>query len=843
MIKKPSPWLFILLLFTGLFSVNAQAPERWTSGEIYEAIKKLNFLGSALYVAAHPDDENTALISYLSNEVKAETAYLSMTRGDGGQNLVGSEIRELLGVIRTQELLAARRLDGGKQMFTRANDFGFSKHPEETLEIWNKKEVLADVVWAIRKWQPDVIINRFWHEYDERLAGRMHGHHTASAMLSFEAFDLAGDPNVFPQQLKHVEPWQPRRLFFNTSWWFYGSREAFEAQDKSDMIAVDVGVYYPVLGMSNMEIAAQSRSMHKSQGFGSSASRGTYNEYVRLLKGDMPGTPDFFEGINTSWSRVKGGKPIGDVLNSVAASFQPDAPYKSLPALTKAYGMMKKLPDGHWKRIKMAELEKVIIACLGLYAEAVSSETTATPGQPIEVSLEVINRSPAEARLVSLEILPLERDTVLKTELKNNEAFEWTTVIELPEDLAYTNPYWLNEEAKLGMYTVPEQGMRGLPETPRPLRVHFELEVEGQPLTIEREVVYKRTDPVAGEVYRPFEVTPPVFVNISDPVYVFAGDEPKTVQVIVKAGRAGVEGQLELETGGAWRVEPAEVPIMLEQKGEEQSFFFTLYPPADQSESVLKPVVKLDGHTYNKSITVIDHPHIPVQTVFSDAMSRIVKIDLQKAGSRVGYVMGAGDEIPASLEQIGYEVVILEDADMNADYLQSFDAIIMGVRAYNTQERLKFHQKKLLDYVKEGGTMIVQYNTSGRLQIPQDELAPYPMEISRDRVTVEEARVRFLAPDHPILNYPNKITEKDFEGWVQERGLYFPGEWDEAFTPILSSNDPGESPKDGGLLVAKYGEGYYIYTGYSWFRELPAGVPGAFRLFANMISIGKEVRP
>lgn len=839
-IVRPLAIFFIMIFAAGLF---AQQPKKWTSADIHEAIKKLNFLGSALYVAAHPDDENTSLIAYLSNGVKAETAYLSMTRGDGGQNLVGPEIREYLGIIRTQELLGARRIDGGRQMFTRANDFGFSKNPEETLETWNKDEVLSDVVWAIRKWQPDVIINRFWHEYEERWAGRMHGHHTASAMLSVEAFDLAGNPKMYPEQLKYVDAWQPKRLFFNTSWWFYGSREEFEKQDKSDMLAVDVGVYYPIKGKSNTEISAESRSMHKSQGFGSSGSRGSSEEYIRLLKGDMPEGEHIFDGINTTWSRVKGGEPIGKLLKSVESTFRYDEPHKSLPDLTKAYALIRQLPDGYWKRIKQAEIEEVIAACMALYAEAASGDYSATRGQEIKLDIELISRSDANASLISLEILPLGKDTVFNQKLSNNQRLNYETSIELPKDFELTNPYWLNEKSELGMYTVNNQELRGLPETPRQLKVRFNLEVEGQPLSIERNVVYKRTDPVAGEVYRPFEITPPVYANIDNPVYVFAGTAPKPVTVRLKAGKADLRGTLELchETG--WRAEPEKVDFELKQKGEEQSFTFNLFPPEEQSEAMIVPLVKIGEESYSKALKLIDYDHIPTQTVFADASVKVVKIDIHKAGSRVGYFMGAGDEIPASLEQIGYDVTLLDDRQITPSNLQTFDAVIMGVRAYNTEDRLKFHQGKLLDYVKNGGTLIVQYNTSGRLKVPDEQLAPYPLKISRDRVTVEEAEVRFLEPEHPVLNYPNEITQKDFDGWVQERGLYFPDEWDEAFTPILSSNDPDEDPKDGGLLVAKYGEGYYIYTGYSWFRELPAGVPGAYRLFANLISIGKEVRP
>lgn len=843
MIKALCRYALILLALTMANTLSAQQPKRWTSADIHEAIKKLNFLGSALYVAAHPDDENTQLISYLSNGVKAETAYLSMTRGDGGQNLIGPEIREYLGIIRTQELLGARRIDGGRQMFTRANDFGFSKHPDETLEIWNKDAVLSDVVWAIRKWQPDVIINRFWHEYEERMAGRMHGHHTASAMLSVEAFDLAANPKVYPDQLKYVDAWQPRRLFFNTSWWFYGSQEAFQKVDKSDMISMDVGVYYPIKGKSNTEISAESRSMHKSQGFGSSGSRGSAEEYIKLLKGDMPENGDIFAGINTTWSRVKGGKPIGDVLKAVEMSFRYDEPYKSLPGLTKAYAMIQELPDGYWKKVKQAEIEEVIAACMALYTEVVSDDYSATPGQAIKLRMEVVNRSAADASLVSIEILPFGTDTIFKTALANNKRFNFETSVQIPADFPMTNPYWLNEKAELGMYTVKDQKLRGLPETPRQLKVRFNLIVSGHPMSIERDVVYKRTDPVAGEVYRPFEITPPVYANIDDPVFVFTGNSPQAVTVRLKAGQAGLKGKLELSHDDKWRVEPKSVDFELKQKGEEQNFIFSVFPPEEQSEALVLPLVHVGDQSYSQALKLIEYDHIPTQTIFSDASSKVVKIDLHKAGNRIGYVMGAGDEIPASLRQMGYDVTILEDNQMNPSILRTYDAIIMGVRAYNTQDRLKFHQEKLLDYVKQGGTLIVQYNTEGRLMIPNEQLAPYPLEISRDRVTVEEAEVRFLKPDHPILNYPNEITSKDFEGWVQERGLYFPDKWDEAFTPILSCNDPGETPKDGGLLVARYGEGYYIYTGYSWFRELPAGVPGAFRLFANMISIGKEVRP
>lgn len=837
--RYPAIFLCFVLTILGFLPeiAEAQAPKKMTSAELHEAIKKLNFLGSALYIAAHPDDENTRMIAYLSNEVKANVAYLSLTRGDGGQNLIGPEIRELLGLIRTQELLGARRIDGGSQMFTRANDFGYSKHPDETLKIWDKDKVLADVVWGIRKWRPDVIINRF----DHRSPGTTHGHHTSSAMLSVEAFELVNDPQAYPDQLKYVEPWQPKRLFFNTSWWFYGSREKFEEADKTNLMSVDVGVYYPFAGKSNNEIAGESRSMHKSQGFGSSGDRGSQQEYLELLKGEMPATKtSLFEGINTSWSRVPGGEGVGKVLARVEQEFDHNTPSKSIDDLLTAYKLLRSLPDSYWRTVKLKELKTVIYGCLGLFLEPVAEDYSATPGEDVELSIEVLNRSAEDVKLLAFDVYPAGFDTTVNMALADNVQNKFFKTVQLPGNIDPTNPYWLNKEGTLGLYSVEDQELIGLPETPRAFKVNFEMEINGVNIDFSKDVVYKRTDPVDGEVYRPFEVTAPVFTNLAEKVYIFAGNSSKSVSVVIRAGKDSVKGQLYLEVPEGWRVQPQSLPFSLERKGEERRLSFDLFPPINQSEGYVYPIAEVEGQNYQDEIVLIEYDHIPTQTVVQKAKAKAVKIDIKKEGNRIGYIMGAGDAIPVSLEQIGYEVTLLEENDMNVERFQEFDAIIVGIRAYNTNERLKFHQAKLMEYVKTGGTMIVQYNTTRRLKIDMDKIGPYPLELSRDRVAVEEAEVRFLAPDHPVLNFPNKITPKDFEGWVQERGLYFPDEWSENYTAILSSNDPGEPARDGGLLVAEYGKGYYIYSGYSWFRELPAGVPGAFRLFANLISIGQR---
>ena len=831
--------LFILAVF---FSQNgiSQKPEKWSAADIYHAMKKLNVLGSALYLAAHPDDENTRLISHLSNGMYMNTAYLSLTRGDGGQNLIGTEIREQLGLIRTQELLGARRIDGGSQFFTRANDFGYSKNSDETQRIWNKEQVMADMVWTIRKWRPDIIINRFSHNSN----GQTHGHHSSSAELSVEVFNMAADPNVFPEQLKYEKVWQPARLFFNTSWWFYGGRDKFAEADKSNMVVVDAGQYYPLKGKSNNEIAAESRSMHKSQGFGSVGTRGEELEYLDFIEGDKPDSKDNpFAGINTTWTRVKGGEQIGMLLKRTLQNFSYENPAESVPQLMKAYSMIQKLEDDYWKKVKSAEIRKVIGACMGLFVEAISDDYSATPGQQVELAIEAINRSSVDCRLISVDYLPMGQDTAINTTLENNQDFKFWKKINLPTDIPLTNPYWLNEPWELGMYTVDDQLLRGLPETPRMFKVRFNFIIAGEPIAMERDVVYKKDDDVKGEVYRPFEVTSPISVSLPDDVYLFTDNEPHSIDILVKSGRADVSGDVTLCHPNTWRIEPEKIDLNLKLKGEEQIFKFKLFPPENSEEGFIVPLANVGGEGYTKKMILIEHDHIPTQTILSDASAKVAKMDLKIAGHRIGYIMGAGDKIPESLRQIGYRVDLLEDHQLTTENLKQYDAVVVGVRAYNTQERLKFRQPALLEYVKQGGTMIVQYNTNHSLVLPMEEIAPYPLKLSRDRVTVEEAEVRFLAPDHDVLNWPNKITQKDFEGWEQERGLYFPNEWADEFTPILSSNDPDEPARDGGLLVAKYGDGYYVYTGYSWFRELPPGVTGAYRIFANMVGLGQREKP
>ena len=825
----------ILLLLLSFQIGFAQRPTKPTSVEIYHQIQKLNFLGSVLYVAAHPDDENTRLISYLSNDKKARTGYLSLTRGDGGQNLIGTELRELLGVIRTQELIEARKIDGGEQFFSRANDFGFSKNPTETLEIWDKNQVLSDVVWAIRKFQPDVIINRF----DHRSPGTTHGHHTASAMLSLEAFDIVNNKTIYPEQLKYVSTWQPKRIFFNTSWWFYGSKEKFEKADKSTQTKLNIGTYYQSLGKSNQEIAALSRSCHQSQGFGNTGTRGEEDEYLEFLKGEkLNDNTNLFEGIDTSWNRVQGGKTIGDILNAVEKNFDFKNPSASIPELVKAYSLIQNLSDKHWKEVKTEEIKKIIAACAGLYFEAVADVQEITPDSPLKIKLEVINRSSIPMKLTGIGAIPTYETKEKKIiDLKNNVPFTETTSLNLNNTIDYTNAYWLNQVGTDGMYRVDEQEKIGLPDVIRQVTVGFWIEILGVEIPFDRKVVYKYNDDVKGEVYQPLDIVPVATSTIAEKVYIFNNDRSKTVTVKVKAGKDKIAGNVKLQLPENWSVSPTEIPFSLDRKGEEVLAVFNVSPSKEISEIEIKSIVTIDNQVFDKQKIDINYTHIYKQMVLKPAVANAIRLKIKTKSEKIAYIMGAGDEIPKSLQQMGYEVEIIKAEAISAEKLSSFDVVITGIRAYNVVNALAYKQKILLDFVKNGKTMIVQYNTLDDLV--SKEMAPFPLKISRDRVTEEDAEVRFLAPNHPVLNYPNKITVDDFKGWKQEQGLYYPSEWDKAFTPILSANDTGEKPKDGALLIAKYGKGNYIYTGLSFFRELPEGVSGAFRLMANMIAIGK----
>ena len=828
---KCTPFLFILLFTLSCCCCIHSSFSQGSSAEIYKDIQKFGVLANVLYVAAHPDDENTRMISYMSNHLLANASYLSLTRGDGGQNLIGPEIREMLGVIRTHELLEARKIDGGSQMFTRANDFGYSKTPAETFTIWDRDQVLSDVVWAIRKTRPDVIINRF----NTDLSRPTHGHHTASAILSVEAFDLAGDPKAYKEQLQLVQTWQPRRIFFNTSYFFYGSRDNFEKVDKSRMIMVDIGAFDKIRSESNSEIASRSRSMHKSQGFGSAETRGESLDYLDLIK-DSEGTipKNIFEGIDITWNRAPGGAPLVKKVAELESAYDFKDPSRSIPLLLEIYESITKLPDSYWKHAKSTECENLIKNCLGLYLELRTNQFRASPGSVIPVTLEAINRSNVDVVLKSLGT-PEDSSFLFGNDLKNNQVFLKEVHVTIPDKLSI--PYWLKEQSTDGMYTVSDQRLRGMPADPASIVGQVEVLVSGRSFTFDVPVMYRTVDPAEGEIYKPLYITPPVTVNLDDDVLVFSKGQERMINMTITAIKDSVSGILNLSLSDpGWKIAPGEIGWSFSRAGETVAVACTITPPDFAGNSTLTPEIIIDGQKYHHTVTTIDYDHLPYMSIVKDASVTLKSLDIKTILRPIAYIEGAGDDVDKALEQLGYDVDIIHPANITPVVLNKYQVVILGVRAFNKLEELAYKNKILFDWVNSGGTMIVQYNTNRGLVT--EEIAPYRLSLSRDRVTEENTPVNILAPEHPALNFPNKIDASDFKGWVQERGLYFPNQWDEKFTPLLEMNDSNEAPLKGAILVAPLGEGYYVYTGLSWFRHLPAGVPGAYRLLSNIISLG-----
>jgi LmbE family N-acetylglucosaminyl deacetylase len=827
MIRRSLPFLLLLVCTNAFASPDA--------ARLQLALKKLTVLGSAMYVAAHPDDDNAALIAYLADERLYRTTYLSLNRGDGGQNLIGDEKGELLGVLRTQELLDSRRIDGGEQFFTRAIDFGYSKNPTETLAIWGHDTILADVVWNIRRLQPDVIITRF-----PTTGEGGHGHHTASAILAGEAFAQAGDASKFPEQLRYVGPWQPRRLFFNKF-----SFRPLAADDPSvaKSLRLDLGTYNPLLGRAYTELAGESRSQNKSQGTGSPERRGSILNYFDLIAGDAAQS-DMFEGIDTTWSRYGGGDAVGKILQQASDTFEPKNPTKSIPLLLQALDGLDHLGAtpawnprvNPWIAIKRRDLLEAIRGCAGISIDVSAADSSVVPGGEIPVSVTVVNRSDYPFGLQMIAGRYASPGKGVGQPLKNNQPIKTDITIKVPDDMPISQPYWLQKPPGKGAYTVDDQQLIGLAENPPAIPIVVTLDDNMfHTVIFTVPAVYRWVDPVRGEQTRSLDVVPEVTASPDSKVVVFPDTQPKSVTVAVQDFTIATNTIVRLDAPAGWKIDPPSAPVKLERKGDEARVTFRVTPPGAESTASVTAVVELpNGKKVSKSLTTIDYPHISAQRVFSDAAAKAVRVNVKKRGSRIGYIMGSGDEVPDALRQIGYDVTLLSDADLEHADFSKYDAIVTGVRAYNVRKRLKSAQPKLLDYVNKGGTLVVQYNTLQELIL--ESPGPYPFKISNDRVTVEEAPVHFLKPDHPLLNVPNKITPADFEGWVQERGLYFARDWDPRYETPIATNDPGEPEKPGGELYARYGKGVYIYTSYDWFRELPAGVPGAYKLFANMVS-------
>ncbi|HET9746605.1 MAG TPA: PIG-L family deacetylase [Chitinophagaceae bacterium] len=819
----------LLVLFS--FNLLAQSPQSWSSADIYLAIKKLNVLGSVLYVAAHPDDENTRLIAYLSKDRLYRTGYLSVTRGDGGQNLIGDEQGIDLGLIRTQELLAARSIDGGEQFFTRAFDFGYSKNPEETFTKWDKEKILSDVVWVIRKFQPDIIITRF-----PTTGEGGHGHHTASAVLANEAYSAAADPSRFPDQLKYVQIWQVKRVLWNT--FNFGGNNT----QRDDQFKLDVGGYSPLLGRSYGEIAAESRSQHKSQGFGVPAGRGEAIEFFTATKGDQPKN-DLMEGVDISWRKIKGGVAIEKLVNDLAGSFDFLHPERSVKGLVQLYRALKAMPVGYWRNKKLDETKQLIEQCSGLWIDVFSSEQFAVQTDSIRFNFQFNNRLGVNATLKGFSVNGY--DSTMNLQLAKNRNINFPKTFFVPSSKPLTQPYWLENKMEQGYFNVTDQRKIGIPDIEPGYTVYVKANIEGEDFDFSRNVKYKFTDPVRGELYWPLVVVPPVIITPAEDVKIIMNKNGQT------------EGGLSIK--GLKRSFDGKVVALSEKdKKTLNNFTFTTqqvkfntrdqvlgFDYAGKEISTSTNVLFAVSDTAGKNLMTFDkheikYDHIPAINYFHAADVALKVINVETYGTKIGYIVGAGDKVPEALEQMGYEVNRLTLKEISKNPLDRFDAIIVGVRAYNTLDWLGNYYEKLMRYVEAGGNLIVQYNTNNFISNVRSKIGPYNLTITRNRVTDENSPVTFLIPDHPALNFPNKISQDDFKGWIQERSIYDAVDTTGKYEKILAMNDPGEQPDEGSLLVAKYGKGYFTYTGLAFFRQLPAGVPGAYRLLANLIALNRK---
>jgi LmbE family N-acetylglucosaminyl deacetylase len=832
---------YFLLLFVYSFTqiTFAQAPKTYSSSQIFQQIKKLDVLGSVLYVAAHPDDENTRLLAFLANGKLYRTGYLSMTRGDGGQNLIGDEQGIELGLIRTQELLAARRIDGAEQFFTRAFDFGFTKSPIETFQFWDHDKILSDVVWVIRKFQPDVIITRF-----PTTGEGGHGHHTASAILAGEAFEAAADATKFPEQFKYgVKPWQAKRLLWNT--FNFGSVNT----ERPDQFKIDAGGYNSLLGESYGEIAAESRSQHKTQGFGVPSSRGISLEYFKTIKGSAP-EKTLMDGVTTNWERLNDAS-MESAVQKLIADYSFTQPEKSLAALLNIYQALKKMvrrdtnhkgimvgedtnqgrredtnqggPQGYWRDQKLEQVKQIIKECIGLYIEASTKTMFAVQGDSLQVNFVADNRVGGTVSVSSVTIQ--NKKFELNDDLPVDENVSHSFNVLIPASAKISQPYWLAEPMNKGSYNVSDQKLIGKPQND-PESAIVNLKINGEELSYTIPIQYKSNDPVKGEEFEPLFIIPKIEIQSNPELALSINNEPVNINVRTENNSSSTD-DFSVKTNYSSNV--------LVTKKDNGSYFSIKNPNQKNTELVDWKAVQ--GNTdYDLYKKIISYPHIPNIIYFHKAQSKLVDIDLKITGKKVGYIPGAGDKVPDALRKMGYEVTVLSSKDITSNNLKQFDAIVTGVRAYNIYEWLNDSYNTLMNYVKDGGVLLVQYNTNNNIGPVKAKIGPYPFTISRNRVTDENAAVSFSDPQNILLNYPNKITQQDFDDWIQERSTYQAENYQSNYKSLFSMHDANEAPSDGSLIYADYGKGRFVYCSLVMFRELPAGVPGAYRLFANLLA-------